>query len=264
MRHRPGVSPAEEKSARRGTRSLVESMPFVSPLRHTVPSLDARLVPSLVIGALTPHLSSQRRRRIGRVVAQRLVSVTVVLERLGDPHNGAAVLRTCEALGLHHVHVVPGPDGFEFAYKVTQRADKWIDVYRHVSSESCMAWLRRARFRCFAAVPPALGKCFSSIDVPVDQPVALVFGNEHDGLSEKIKASCDGVFHLPMFGFCQSLNLSVSVALALEQVTRARRQRLGRPGDLPDALREQLEAAFYARSCDCAAELVLRRLHDGR
>lgn len=213
-----------------------------------------------LVELLSPLLSDDRRQRIEAVLNSRLLSVTVVLEKPHDPHNAAAVLRSCEAFGLCHVHVIEA-EPFAPSRRVTRTSHKWLRVVPHADSEICVRTLESWGFRPLAAVPPSLlrGRELPS-PVLADRPLALLFGNEHAGLSEGARTLCHGVFSLPMFGFCESFNLSVSVALALAQVTAARRQALGQSGDLPPEAMEQLRAAYYARSTPYAADVVLRHL----
>ncbi|PIE18533.1 MAG: RNA methyltransferase [Proteobacteria bacterium] len=216
------------------------------------------LEPAAIVRALRPHLRRARRRRIERVLAQRLASVTVVLEHPYDPHNGAAVLRTAEALGVLDVHVVRGAEGFAFSRKVTVNAHKWLNVYVHADTRACLRALRAAGYGLWAALPPTLGTAPVALDAPatVASPAALVFGNEHAGLTEEAIACCDAPFHLPMFGFGESFNLSVSVALALQPLCAARRAVLGRDGDVVGVRRDRLRAAYYARSARYALRIL--------
>jgi tRNA (guanosine-2'-O-)-methyltransferase len=231
-------------------------VPLRDPAAVALPPPHPRLTPEGVVSELGPYLEPRRRARIETVLHQRLVSVTVVLENLYDPHNGAAALRSCEALGLTHVHVVSGAGRFKFAHGVTQKADKWLDVYIHQSTAACIAWLQRAGFACWAAAPPAVGSSPEPVPVAVDRPVALIFGNEHEGLTGEALSLCDHRFHLPLYGFSESFNLSVSVALALREVVGRRRDLLGRPGDLPERALARLRAAYYARATSHAALLL--------
>jgi len=225
------------------------------------PPGPAGLSPEVVIETVSPVLSEQRRRRIERVARQRLFSVTVVLENLYDPHNGAAVLRTCEALGLLHVHVVEGGEAFRFSRKVSASAHNWLNVYIHPSIESCVQWLQRRGFICWATVPPDLERgALGAPHAAGDRPAALLFGNEHTGLSAEAISCCDQLCTIPLQGFTESLNLSVSAALALHPTVSRRRAFLGRPGDLaPDGL-IRLRAAYYAQRTPHAVPLILRRL----
>lgn len=210
---------------------------------------------------LEPHLSTRRRQRIGQVIEQRLVSLTVVLENPYDPHNGAAVLRSCEAMGLLHVHVVSAEGRFAFSHKVTQKADKWLNVYMHRSTAECLALLQAWGFTRWAAAPPTLGSRPGGCEADISRPAALVFGNERAGLSDEALSLCDGRFHLPMHGLSESLNLSVSVALALQDATGRRRQLLRRGGDLSPDAALRLRAAYYARAVNHAPEIILRALN---
>ena len=238
-------------------------MPSLFPPFSRTPSPDPRLSHEAVVRALTPLLSQERVRRIEQVLRHRLATVTVVLENLYDPHNGGAALRSCEAMGLTHVHVVEPITPFEANRKVTGRAHKWITIYRHSTVDGCLELLQRWGFRCWAAVPPALGsRPDTGPQVPVDRPVALLFGNEHEGLSPRARELSHGQFNIPMFGFTESLNLSVSVAVSLQQVTARRRRHLGSGGDLTRAARQQLRAAYYGLSSRHAAEVLMRHLQD--
>jgi len=237
-------------------------MPHLRPGRRAArPPEDPRLTPELVVRAVTPLLSDERRRRLERVLRQRLFSVTVVLENLFDPQNGAAALRTCEAMGLTDVHVVEEREVFSASPRVCKCADKWMNVHHHPTAAGCLDTLTAWGFSCFAALPPELGGATGSGDWPAaDRPVALVFGNEHYGLSDAAVERCEGRFAIPMQGFMESLNLSVSVAITLAEMTRRRREHLGSPGDLPDHALRQLRAGYYGRSVRHAAEVVLREL----
>jgi tRNA (guanosine-2'-O-)-methyltransferase len=210
------------------------------------------------VRTLGPHLRQARRRRIERVLAQRLASVSVVLEHPYDPHNGAAVLRTAEAFGILDVHVIRGAEGFAFSHKVTINAHKWLNVFVHDDTRACLGALREAGYRLWAALPPSLGAKPVALDAAqtVAQPAALVFGNEHAGLTPAAIAGCDGPFHLPMHGFSESFNLSVSVALALQPLCAARRALLGRAGDIVGPSKLRLRAAYYARSTRHAMRIL--------
>ena len=236
-------------------------MPHLKPGRRPTPSPDARLTPERVVRALTPLTSRARRERLDSVLSHRLATVTVVLENLRDPHNGAAALRTCEAMGLTDVHVVEERETFRSSPKVCLRSDKWINVHHHPTAAGCLDTLLSWGFSCHAALPPELGCATGPGDWPAaDRPVALVFGNEHYGLSEAAVERCNGRFAIPMQGFMESLNLSVSVAITVVEMTRRRREHLGRTGDLPPEALTRMRAGYYARAVGHAAEVVLRDL----
>ena len=205
---------------------------------------DPRAALAREAGFWWPLLTEARRKRIESVVEARLSSVTVVLDRLVDPHNTAAILRTAEGLGLCRAHVVPHEDGADaHAHRqVTQDADKWIDVELHPTGAACAAALRDQGFEVWAGHLDEKARLYTGL--PADRPVALLFGNEHEGPRADTLALCAGTFRIPMAGFTQSFNVSVAAAIALSQQARARRQALQAPGDLPDAERVALKARF--------------------
>ncbi|HEX6837281.1 MAG TPA: RNA methyltransferase, partial [Polyangia bacterium] len=164
----------------------------------------------LVIDALAPHLGDERRDKIDRVAASRLRGLVVVLENLYDPHNGAAALRSCEAIGVAEVRIVGA--SFSFSERVTQGCDKWLTLVRHESIERCAEALRARGFKLYAAVP---GAATSLEELDAVTPAAFLVGNERDGLSAAARAACDVEFAIPMHGFSQSVNLSVATALCV-------------------------------------------------
>lgn len=181
------------------------------------------------------RVTDRRLHRMIEVAQQRLCSVSVVVENLYDPHNASAIVRTAEGFGLDEVHVVEQPNRFEPARAIVRGADRWVRVRRHRGLTPCLAELTAAGFAiCAADVGPG---CVPLDMLPVDTPIALVLGSEHDGLSRRAKGLADHRFTIPMHGFTGSFNVSVSAAIALFDVARRRRAVLGGRGDLSEAAR---------------------------
>ena len=211
--------------------------------------------PALVCQALAPLLGEERRQRIEEVIEARLDSLTVVVENLHDPRNGAAVLRSCEAFGLQTVHVVEAAERFRFSAEVSQGCEKWMDVERHATFAAAQARLRADGFALYAAVPD--GKVpLEALDF--SRPAAIVVGNEHSGLTSGAIALADVPFAIPMAGMTRSLNLSVATALIVSHAASRRRAALGRAGDLDEPSRAALRARFYAASVRGAETIVAR------
>jgi tRNA (guanosine-2'-O-)-methyltransferase len=177
---------------------------------------------------ITAELTPRRVQRVVEAVARRISSVTVVMENLADPHNVSAVLRTAEGLGLDAIHVVEQPNRWEKNAAIAKGADRWIEVVRHQGLARCLGDLSARGFRLYAADVGA--GCVPVDEIDVAGPVALVFGSERDGLSKRALALTDARFTVPMFGFVESFNVSVSAALALYDVSR-RRRRVIAPAD---------------------------------
>jgi len=188
-------------------------------------------------------LLERRRARIDQVVANRSRALTPVLEAVHDPHNLAAVLRTAEALGLQEVHAIAPKGGFRPNATVTQGADKWIALHRHRDAAACAEALRSTGYRLYAS--QLTDEAIPLDQLPFNDRLALIFGNEHEGVSPEFAALCDGTFRIPMFGFVQSFNVGVAVAIALSHGVFARR-RAAPGGDLPAAEQEALRRRFYA------------------
>ena len=184
--------------------------------------------------AVTPEelLLPERRERVDRVVAARTRSIAVVLEHVHDPHNIGAALRTCECFGLQELHVVEGPRSpYHAAPLVTQGAEKWVDVRRSKSIDEKVAELKADGYLVLAS--RLTGEAIPLHELPLDRKLALVFGNEHEGITDRAAEVCDGNFRIPMVGFTQSLNISVALAVSLSWLGRRRAQE-GRGGDLPE------------------------------
>jgi tRNA (guanosine-2'-O-)-methyltransferase len=226
-------------------------------MQDAIERLIDRLGPAAVIDALVPLLSADRMKRIDEVLEARLGSLTAIVEDTYDPHNAAAAVRTTEALGLAEFHAIEPPDGNRFrALKgITRGCDRWIELVRWASVDAAATALRARGFRVVATVPGAT----ETIDtVPIDQPLAVAFGNEHQGLSAAAIAACDGSIAIPMFGFTRSFNLSVSVGVVMARLAERRRAALGAAGDLAADRMLRLRARWYALKIKGAVGVVER------
>ncbi len=204
--------------------------------------------------ALAGELTPRRKQRVLDAVLKRVASVTVVLENIADPHNASAILRTAEGLGLDAMHVVEQPNKWERNAAIAKGAQRWIEVVKHQGLARCLGDLSAQGYQLFAADVGA--GCVPVQGIDVTKPVALVFGSEHDGLSKRALALTDARFTVPMFGFVESFNVSVSAALALYDVS-SRKRRLLVEGDEGDLTIAQLQdrADLYLRRAAKSPEL---------
>ncbi len=220
----------------------------------------ARLGAARVIQVVRPHVTDERLARIDEVLSRRLVRLTVVVENLHDPHNGAAAVRSAEAMGLQNFYAVEGFEPFSMSKKVGLQCDQWMDFHLHATTEGCYHALRDRGHQIWAAAP---GGEVSLEELPDEGSVALVFGNERDGLTDVALEGADGTFSIPMHGFTGSFNLSVSVSLAVYTQAARMRRVLGAPGDLPAARLEELQALWYCLSVRSAGQILDRELSCG-
>lgn len=226
-------------------------------MTDAIDQMIARHGPEAVCAALAPLLTEDRIARIDQVLAARLGSVVTVVEDTYDPRNAAATIRTSEAIGLAELHVIEVAERFSATGGVTLGAHRWIDLHRWPSPTAAVAGLRARGFRIYATLP---GAAQTIGEVDVTTPVAVMFGNERDGLTAEAVAACDGAVGVPMFGFTESFNLSVTVALAMTQIAARRRATIGALGDLDEARRRVLRARWFAmrlRGADAVLERVL-------
>jgi tRNA (guanosine-2'-O-)-methyltransferase len=180
-------------------------------------------------------ISRERRERVRRVLAERLASVVVIIESVRRRHNTSAILRTAEAFGLHEVHLVTG--SFRPARGASRGAERWLELHRHPEVGPCIAGLQARGFRVLVA--DLADDSFTPETVPVDQPIAILFGSETAGVSDEARALADGVITVPMDGLTESLNVSTAAACLISRVAQRRRAAFG-----PD-LEQERQDAFY-------------------
>ncbi|HHO50225.1 MAG TPA: TrmH family RNA methyltransferase [Deltaproteobacteria bacterium] len=199
-------------------------------------------------------ISQRRRDRMEAVVTRRLARVRCAVEAVHHRHNVSAILRTCDSLGIHHVHLV-GTQHLKVSPGAARGAERWLALHHHADADEAIAELRRGGFRIYVAdleadpLPPEA--------VPVDAPVCLWFGAEAVGVSQRARAAADGVVTLPMHGFAQSLNVSVAAALALRPVAEAARG-LGQAALLSPDERDRTLSHWIEREHALRAGIALR------
>ena len=202
--------------------------------------------------ALLAEMSDRRAARFRQVVAQRMSGLTVVLEGLYDPGNRSAVYRSAEANGLLDVHVVnPKAAVKRHARAVSKGAEKWLHIHEWETAQPCIESLRSRGFVVYTADLCA-SRPLSSIDF--GDPVALVFGNERNGITEEMRELSDGGFVVPMQGFAGSYNISVAAALAVTHARVARERALGACTDLEPEVRDALLLEYVEKGINWLRE----------
>ncbi|MFN0157627.1 MAG: TrmH family RNA methyltransferase [Bacteroidota bacterium] len=165
--------------------------------------------------------TDRRSEKIRQVLAYRQPDLTVIIENVHDPHNVSAMFRSCDAVGVMQVELLYTVEKFpRIGKKSSSSANKWLDRRKHTAVAECYSLLRSEGFRVFASrLDP---NAHSLFDLDLVSPVALVFGNEHRGVSDEAAALADGTFLIPMRGMIQSLNVSVACAVSLYEALRQR------------------------------------------
>jgi len=166
---------------------------------------------------LEDFISQERKQRFLDVLETRTKYITVVIEDLFQMHNASAVIRSCEVFGVQEAHVIEDRYGQRLDKNIAMGAEKWVDVIRHENSINCMEALRNDGYKIIATSPHK-NDCSLS-DFKIDEKTALFFGTERDGLSREVLDNADGFLKIEMAGFTESLNISVSAAIILQDLT---------------------------------------------
>jgi tRNA (guanosine-2'-O-)-methyltransferase len=165
-------------------------------------------------------MTSQRLEKLTSVLAKRQNDITIVLENVFDPHNISAVMRTCDAVGVQEIYILNTkiPRHKKWGPKSSSSAAKWLTVLQYENAEECFSSLRK---RYSSILTTHLSDdAVSLYQVDFTKSIALVFGNEHNGVSDEIRALADGNFVIPQVGIIQSLNISVACAVTLYEAFR--------------------------------------------
>lgn len=211
----------------------------------------------LVVEKIGPLLTEERRQKIDQVLQGRCFSNVVVLENIYDRGNASAVMRSAEAFGLTAVHMIELNEAFKESQRTTAGADKWIELKKWKSTETCIGELKKQGKQIVVTHLDATSKPIAEVDFSI--PTALVLGNEKEGISPQMAAAADHRVILPMLGFVQSYNISVAGALCFYHIYQDRCRRLGQQGDLTVQQKQILRAHYYLRT-QASGDDILRTL----
>ena len=165
----------------------------------------------MLLTYLERFITEERKERFREIIGQRTNHFTVAMEDVFQMHNTSAVVRTCEVFGVQQAHSIEGRFGKRLDAKIAMGAQKWVDVFRYDNTQHCIDSLRAKGYQIVATTPHK----------------DAFFGTEKEGLSEQVLSQADTFLKIPMVGFTESLNISVAVAIVLQQLTdRLRRSDL--------------------------------------
>ncbi len=168
--------------------------------------------------------TEKRLAKIESVIKARQHSLTVVFENIHDPHNVSAMLRTCDAVGVPKVSLIYTIEKFPRISRISSAsANKWIERENFRSISDCYSTLKNEGFKIFASSLQDGSK--NLYDLDLTKKTAIVLGNEHRGVSKEAADLADEIFHIPMLGMVQSLNVSVANAVILYEIFRQRSKK---------------------------------------
>ncbi len=155
------------------------------------------------------------------IASNRTNYLTVALEEIFQEHNASAIIRTCDCFGIQEIHVIEKENQYKVQRDIARGANKWVDMYNYNLGQDpildCISTLKKRGYKLAALTPDATETIET---VPLDQPLALVFGTEWEGISDTVREEVDVRIKIPMYGFTESFNVSVSVALTLQALRR--------------------------------------------
>ncbi len=165
-------------------------------------------------------MTDERRYKMEAVLFKRQTNLTIVLENVFDPHNISAVMRSCDAVGVQEIYVLNTKIAHhkKWGDRSSSSAHKWLTIHQYDDADRCVSDLRN-KFEKILTTHLSTG-AVSLYEVDLTANMALVFGNEHDGVSEEVRKLADGNFAIPQVGMIRSLNISVACAVTLYEAFR--------------------------------------------
>jgi tRNA (guanosine-2'-O-)-methyltransferase len=210
----------------------------------------------IIIEKLADFVSEPRKQRIENVISGKLNSIQLAIESPSDLNNALATVRTSEALGISQVHIITPEADARGIRGITQGAFYWLTLSFYQNFNEFIQGIRDQDFLLAGGLPTAHRYLE---DVPVDKKICLLMGNEQRGLSAAALAECDIHYKIPMFGMSESLNLSVSAAISLYDLTTRKRHQSGKLSDLTAEEILNTRAHFYLNSVDRRLVIALTR-----
>ena len=175
---------------------------------------------------LAEFITENRKQRFEEVVVFRTRYITVILEDIYQPHNASAVLRTCDCFGIQDVHIIENKNKYHVNPDVALGSSNWLTLHKYNKKENntadCIKALKKKGYTVIATTPHENGCNIDELDL--SHKTALLFGTEMKGLSEQAIQQADGYVKIPMYGFTESFNISVSAAIALFSLTERLRK----------------------------------------
>lgn len=212
--------------------------------------METRALTIEFINYLSDLVSDSRKAKFDEVLNFRTRHLTIVLEDLYQPHNASAVLRSCDIFGIQDIHVVENKNAYTVHPDIALGSPKWLTVHKYKTYENnslqCIQQLKQKGYRIVATTPHE--KDCSIWDLPVDKPLALFFGTELTGISDTVREHADEFVKIPMFGFTESFNISVSAAICLHTLVTKLHQLDAVDWHLNEEEKEQLKLIWLKNS----------------
>lgn len=179
--------------------------------------MNEMLESELYLDYLEGFITEERKAKISEMLGKRTRHFTIVVEDVYQLHNTSAVIRSCDVFGIQELQVIEQKFGKRIDTEIALGAQKWVDVNRFKTPESCLESLKKQGYRIIATTPHNDSCMLEDFDITA--PAAIFFGNEKTGISPEVLNHADGFLKIPMFGFTESLNISVSAAIIMHDIS---------------------------------------------
>ncbi|MEW6774438.1 MAG: RNA methyltransferase [Bacteroidota bacterium] len=212
------------------------------------------------IEILKSFVTEKRFQRFQEILNQRTRYITIVLEDVFQGHNASAILRSCDCFGIQDVHFIENRNTFKTNEEVSMGAAQWLSIYRYNEKDvnntaTCYQLLKDKGYRIVATSPHHTSVSIDKLDV--HQPIALIFGAEKEGLSDYALKNADEYVYIPMYGFTESFNISVSAALCMYELNKKIRTA-DFPFQLKEEEKQELLLEWLKSSIDDADKILER------
>ncbi|MBT8235683.1 MAG: RNA methyltransferase [Bacteroidia bacterium] len=214
-----------------------------------------------LLAYLESFVSEERKSRFRDVLSNRTNFITVVTEDVFQVHNTSAVIRSCDVFGIQTAHLIEERFGNRLDKNIAMGAQQWVDVHSYKTASDCLKNLRSKGYMLVATTPER--KAHSLDDFPLKKPIALCFGTEKEGLSDEILDQSDYQLKIPMVGFTQSLNISVSAAIILHKLTQELRNS-DHPWQLTEEEKVMKQLDWTMKSINHVEEILARYKKDAK
>lgn len=210
---------------------------------------------------LQTYLTDRRKSLFQKILAQRTRHVTVATEDVYQLHNTSAVMRTCDVFGIQDLHVVEERLGKRVDKEIAMGAQKWVSLKRYHSISDCIKNLKNSGYQIIATTPHDNSTLLHEFDI--SKKSAFFFGKESDGLSDTVMQAADGFLKIPMYGFTESLNISVSVAIILQSVVSKMKQSKMN-WQLSESEKLEIEMEWMQKTVKSSKEIIERYYFEKR
>ena len=214
----------------------------------------------LLVEHLSRFITQERFEKFRENIQNRTRYITIVLEDIFQPHNASAVLRTCDCFGLQDVHIIENHNKYQVNPDVALGSSKWLTLQKYNGNShntvDCLKSLKDQGYHLVATTPHK--NDFSPENLPLDRKTALIFGTELQGLTDEALSMADDYVRIPMFGFTESLNISVSAAILIHTLTE-RLKRSEFPWQLSDSEKDTIVVDWLKNSIS-KSDSIIREL----